>query len=466
MEMSIEDMDRDLRRFEISRIDLQCQIDALSVSIDRLRNDRSALAGRMALIQADRNIPNEILAMIFDKCEPPQIQSIPSSTDAFRISRVCRRWRQVAMNCPSLWRTILIARKQKLETVSLYLARSRNLPLDILFNIRRSGDYFPEWLETRKTVKLLTSHAHRWQRFSVVASHISDMIQVLNSLEFIATPLLRYFYLTCEPVGSEASIPRIFSGGSPLLSAVRLRGVGLHWPSFSFPRLTKLDMQLLLVGPNSIEFSNMVAASPSLQHLRIAGTPGIGIQRGITIPIPSLLSLVIDNMRPRYEIWSICAFLSTPALESLTIAGGNFLQYQHITRIVEHHSMGLPRYPRLKSLHLYNTNFRPLVMKNDFMYALPMLSSLALHNDMANTNTFLALLEAQAQTVIADDSVEIMCPNLRSISLTRGRCNEELLRDMIYARLSIGVPMEDLNWCTPGYVMKLYGKNSFYVRRN
>lgn len=105
-------------------------------------------------------------------------------------------------------------------------------------------------------------------------------------------------------------------------------------------------------------------------------------------------------------------------------------------------------------------------MKNDFMYALPMLSSLALHNDMANTNTFLALLEAQAQTVIADDSVEIMCPNLRSISLTRGRCNEELLRDMIYARLSIGVPMEDLNWCTPGYVMKLYGKNSFYVRRN
>lgn len=399
--------------------------------------DEPGLAPNTALIPAVHNIPNEILASIFDECEPPDMKSIPSTTIAYCVSRVCRRWREVAIHCPSIWNAFVIHDRRNVQQMtSLHLTRSREFPLDIILMCDGPQD------QITLTLDLLVAHAHRWRRFSAITSSKNTMTLIIHRFQLISAPCLRILDLRLSRilVNNAFHVSPIFSAGCPLLSILRIHGMGFNWASFPVRSLTELDLRYLTHQAELTwnEFRNMIAASPSLQRLRIIGAPIIPPDPRSIITIPSLLSLVLCKL-PYWAIIDICSALSTPALESLTIVSVGFIGNPHMLCI---DMSRLPKYPFLRFLHICGIEF---LVPMDVL-SLPMLSSLILHTHAETTNMFLSLLKGQAEAVVTGSDTHLLCPNLRSITLTPEGYDEGLLRDMLSARLSIGAPVENLNW--------------------
>ncbi|KZP08103.1 hypothetical protein FIBSPDRAFT_270169 [Athelia psychrophila] len=83
------------------------------------------------------NLPNELLAMIFEADMPiyreegPVLGALLKSGKVF--SHVSHRWRSIALDTPSLW-TEIHYNDQPLRACTEYLSRSRKAPLDIYIN--------------------------------------------------------------------------------------------------------------------------------------------------------------------------------------------------------------------------------------------------------------------------------------------------------------------------------------------
>ncbi|KAF8191003.1 hypothetical protein K438DRAFT_1591745, partial [Mycena galopus ATCC 62051] len=67
--------------------------------------------------------PNEVLALIFKEAaeSPLALRKIPVP---LTVSRVCQRWRAVALSSAELWTTIRISERHRLNAATLFLERS------------------------------------------------------------------------------------------------------------------------------------------------------------------------------------------------------------------------------------------------------------------------------------------------------------------------------------------------------
>ncbi|KAJ7885080.1 hypothetical protein B0H14DRAFT_2217607, partial [Mycena olivaceomarginata] len=78
-------------------------------------------------------LPNEIVSEIFVHSlpvypSPPPISGLLSPT---RLSHICRRWRQVALTTPRLWRAISLPDSYSVDRLKVWLDLSGRLPLSI-----------------------------------------------------------------------------------------------------------------------------------------------------------------------------------------------------------------------------------------------------------------------------------------------------------------------------------------------
>jgi len=94
------------------------------------------------------HLPVEVLCQIFVLCLPAEIHHfrISSNLAPILLTRICRRWREVAVTTPSLWSRLYVNvlpdredwRKATL-CYSLWLQRSRERPLSLAIHCSQNG---------------------------------------------------------------------------------------------------------------------------------------------------------------------------------------------------------------------------------------------------------------------------------------------------------------------------------------
>lgn len=164
---------------------LKARMDALIVELSALHVQHTAashaLQQRNSVHAPIHRLPDEVILHIFRLCIPDIVDDSCLDVQGvrFRIFRVCRWWRDIATNSPSLWAVLVVRswptrRDPAVYAISRYLSLSRDQPLQIYFSYPEMQNHGIPYDSTdacsvvfRDIMNLLDSHWHRWETFSV-----------------------------------------------------------------------------------------------------------------------------------------------------------------------------------------------------------------------------------------------------------------------------------------------------------
>ncbi|KAJ7511157.1 hypothetical protein B0H11DRAFT_867379 [Mycena galericulata] len=242
--------------YEIKRYD--AEIARIRQVLVDLRAERATLIayadGCRSLFSPIRRVPPEILLEIFELCSPPRHRFeggwfgnpyLTYPTDRIfmkklqRLTKVCSRWRQLAIGTPSLWTKIELVldrwSDRRTQLLSSFLERSASLPLTI--NVRAFRDFVED---DGVGLILLAKHSDRWQTvsFSIFPAAFKFISEAKGRL-----PLLKTLEILMPPVNSPTSAK--LWGIQPFENATSLENVlvptshppTLPWKSTQFRRL-------------------------------------------------------------------------------------------------------------------------------------------------------------------------------------------------------------------------------------
>ena len=146
------------------------------------------------------------------------------------VSYVCSHWRDVALNCATLWSYLCVMSTRWTEEL---LSRSKQAPLKLYANLHREGGM--HFLED------VVIHVERIQELRICIPNDNHLFQVLSKLSSRA-PLLQKLEII---VDSESYSPKWwpsvpFNGDIPELRSLYLVKCPLPWYSLKLNRLTSL----------------------------------------------------------------------------------------------------------------------------------------------------------------------------------------------------------------------------------
>ena len=147
------------------------------------------------------------------------------------VSYVCSHWRDVALNCATLWSYLFIMSSRWTEEL---LSRSKRAPLKLYANLHREdGMHFLEDV---------VIHVERIQELRLWIS--TDDYAFISKLSSRA-PLLQNLQIIVDSYPSEwwSSVP--FNGDTPELRSLHLVDCPVSWNSFKLNRLTSLCLYFM-----------------------------------------------------------------------------------------------------------------------------------------------------------------------------------------------------------------------------
>ena len=320
------------------------KLKSLSIKLEEMHNARSKLLAQLTdleaatrAVQTEYNsivnctsaiakIPNEILSIIF--------QEAHSGEDGleFQASQVTRRWRGVAINTHILWSRIhlTVDKLQKVQLFSLYLTRSKAVPVDLKVTERLDDEEHVPILG-----KLLADHIPRCRQLTLDFASTGSARIIYNSLIEVSAPLLESFdatYLWEMGIDPPAAI---LSSGTPMLATIHLRAAPHYLPPVH--SVTTLHMHAIDC-PERISMETWRGMFRSLTHL---------------------VSLVIEgSAAPHGRNWGharalLYEAIEAPLLQSLTLQ--DFID-RDIDLLAGRWPSGAARFPALRALILTGSN--------------------------------------------------------------------------------------------------------------
>ncbi|KAL5501665.1 hypothetical protein ACEPAH_8925 [Sanghuangporus vaninii] len=290
-----------------------------------------------------------------------------------RMSHVCRRWRELALQTPTLWTTLDFRERRPWQKSQEWLIRSRQSPLDIiidrsLVNDDDDDDDDDDDSDTGFSdvaakeaqadlgfiLSLISPHVSRWHTFELTVDMYDHMVLALKRLEQCpahpGAPLLQSLALYVHEdyddfesgsfdYSEQKKLFLPFGGHAPRLEKVELWGVHLDWTlliptsersllSLNFPpsvttNLTELELAYHTkdVRPSYVEFVNIIRCSPKLISLKLADSGPAPRQKGSPeqpLFLPNLRHLSLGYFEEDYAI-SLLRLLYTPALTSIAL---------------------------------------------------------------------------------------------------------------------------------------------------
>ncbi|KAJ7782631.1 hypothetical protein B0H16DRAFT_1356984 [Mycena metata] len=289
-----------------------------------LNSAKDRLANHMSSIAFGRQVPVEVLEVIFRLCLPQTDYIVPDSKEApLVLCRVCSAWRKVALVTPRLWCSLSLhlgrrpgAWKTFLES---WLGRSGQLPLSLSIESDPTVQVYQYFND--HIVKLLLKHAKRWHRLRLDVPS-SSLTKLLNA----SFPLLEHL-----EIDARNPFPGLFFSASdaPRLQRFSLisgmsNPSSLHvpWdrlthfdaPNYPFQRqecfsmlakyqnLTRCTIHISSVTPTTATQQNL---PPLLKRLCCLVLIGAIYEDSVTLfieqmklKLPSLESLELVNLRP------------------------------------------------------------------------------------------------------------------------------------------------------------------------
>ncbi|KAJ3517652.1 hypothetical protein NMY22_g13917 [Coprinellus aureogranulatus] len=271
---------------------LRCEIRALKRSI----NMKATVTG---------HLPPEILANIFlaysSSCltgpEQPRYPWI-------RVTHVCRHWRTVALDCSSMWSTIVSARP---DLVDVLLQRSRGTPLSVDLDVSGGRQRF--WVYT--SLRGIYSQGNRLRVFEF--KDFSGAPHPEFVLRFpAAVPLLEKLILVgVRSVLSRFPSRNILPHGAPRLKELELADCGVPWQDrvLQAPLLTKLCVSNNFARPpreaHTMDlFIKTMEGMPLLQEVSIHYSLPVG-----NSPRPRIQLLALETLMLVDEVSTVTGFL-------------------------------------------------------------------------------------------------------------------------------------------------------------
>ncbi|KAF7335390.1 F-box domain-containing protein [Mycena venus] len=117
--------------------ELDAQIQDLERSLAAFRHEKSVAQKRLDSYKFPvLTLPNEIISEIFVHFLPtyPSCPPLCGSLSPSRLTQICRRWREIALATPALWRAVSLSKGSfflRGDPKHIWLARSGSLPLSI-----------------------------------------------------------------------------------------------------------------------------------------------------------------------------------------------------------------------------------------------------------------------------------------------------------------------------------------------
>ncbi|KAF7966746.1 hypothetical protein HWV62_37225 [Athelia sp. TMB] len=306
-----------------ARSKLLAQLRDLEAATRIVQNEYNGIVNCTSAIA---RIPNEILAIIF--------QEARSREDSlkFQASQVTRRWRDVAISIPRLWSRIhlTVDKLEKIQLFSLYLSRSKTVPVDLKVIERLDDEGHLPILG-----KLLADHIARCRQLTLDFASTGSAGIIHYCIVQAPAPLLESFdaaYLWEKGFHPPATVLR---GGTPMLATIHLRAVPHYLPPLS--SVTTLN----------------VHAIGSLERISLE------TWRGIFRSLTQLLSLVIEgSAAPHGRNWVHARTLlyeavEAPLLQSLTLQ--DFID-RDVDLLAGRWPLGAARFPALRTLILTGSN--------------------------------------------------------------------------------------------------------------
>ncbi|THH15587.1 hypothetical protein EW146_g4922 [Bondarzewia mesenterica] len=235
----------------------------------RLDEEREHFARCVQVLHARRNqfcpaclLPVEILVNCF-KCL--------SETDLWTVTAVCRRWREVAVECPSLWNENW--KYESPQLLELLLARSKPLPIDISW--KQSPSHEDEQVEA---IRLALTEIYRVRSIKLDGNRdlISKILPFFNT--DAETPYLQVLHLQERDDHTLTGSEPFFHPDIPFLSATGLKSVkicdvAVRMNQLRLPNLVQLHIELSYrivmdaVFSSSTELLEMLGRMVNLQDL-------------------------------------------------------------------------------------------------------------------------------------------------------------------------------------------------------
>ncbi|KAG1862644.1 hypothetical protein F4604DRAFT_1574444 [Suillus subluteus] len=214
------------------------------------------------LVSALWHLPTEVLSQIFAHCLPVEHRLSPASKAVpMLLTRICRRWREVAVNMPSLWQRLYVGKdwQRAAFCYESWLKRSRGRPLSLELQCHENN-----WTELRS---LLQPHINR------VSSLSLDFYQNVPQLEVTITDFLALEELTISLDWSDSAARMVQSISQPpcTLRSLTVTGVffNMEYSSTFNPAWARLtNIQIDLDDPSA--FPQLLRLCPSLSSLTIS----------------------------------------------------------------------------------------------------------------------------------------------------------------------------------------------------
>ena len=250
--------------WEYQRQAIDAEIKSLEKSIRALKYRRNALAPISSL-------PTEVTTLIFSFLHPtssaftPCKKRDPDPLAWLRVAHVCHQWREIALNQSLFWSHIDFDNLSSVGTAEI-LARAKTAPLYL--DARFLGY---EWDDAR----LGRFYAFQ-EKLQVCISRICHLLfsaetpAIFEILEGLISPAptLEGLSLTCENHhdSEDDVVPdTLFSGITPRLSCLELRGYGISWKSPLLRGLTYLDIRSPSVCPSLSVWLDALDEMPQLE---------------------------------------------------------------------------------------------------------------------------------------------------------------------------------------------------------
>ena len=277
------------------------------------------------------------------------------------VSRVCKRWREIAVEISTLWSTIVFTDPFNLEKAREYVRRAKGAPLDISIDCTVEGDEDmiddegwgdplavvdkPQFKALGDVLELLKPHVEQWKTFELMVSHYLLMDHALAIFKMCpGAPILEVLGLyhyeeseeneTFQPEAFKDQDFVLFQNNLPRLKEVKLWGVHVNWPKTTF--LSGLeDIEFAYhaydVRPSYNDFLRILKSSPSLHTLTLcqSGPAGMPVDwlESVREALPSAGQT--PETRPSDSLLDI----TVPSIIDLALA---FLPPEYVLALLDH----------------------------------------------------------------------------------------------------------------------------------
>ncbi|KAJ7623944.1 hypothetical protein DFH06DRAFT_1481783 [Mycena polygramma] len=268
--------------------EFQTQIEHLERAVAQLRLDQSKVQQRLDCYKYPvLTLPSEITSEIFVYILPPypDFTDLVGPSSPTPLTHICRRWREIALDTPQLWRAISSSdscdAKREPHIFELWLKRSRHCPLSIKLGTNK------DWA-SNELVDAVIPHRARWQYLKVD-------VEVENLRIFDGPmPLLRILELLVEtgPFASGA-VADVARQEMPMLRTLVLKNAAALQVTFPWTQLTSLTLYAMRpseCAPILIQTQNLVHCKLEVYREGISSS---STEPRWDIPLPFLQSLAL-----------------------------------------------------------------------------------------------------------------------------------------------------------------------------